>query len=160
MSFRVRVMVALLASLVVFAATSATTVAAGLGPGRQVAMGAHVFFPRGLALQSRAMPFATFKVLFGSGSSLVGVAPVGAGPGADALDAATHTLYVASGFNDNGKAVGGNTVSVIDTRRCSAEDVSRPASGRPAAAPPLRSRRGVSAGGCPPPRAPAGIAAG
>ena len=60
----------------------------------------------------------------GSGSALVSSAPVGNGPGANALDEATHTLYVASGFNDNGNAVGGNTVSVIDTRRCRADDVS------------------------------------
>jgi DNA-binding beta-propeller fold protein YncE len=60
----------------------------------------------------------------GSGSALVGSAPVGNGPGANPLDEATHTLYVASGFNDNGNAVGGNTVSVIDTRRCRADDVS------------------------------------
>jgi DNA-binding beta-propeller fold protein YncE len=60
----------------------------------------------------------------GFGSALVSSAPVGNGPGANALDEATHTLYVASGFNDNGNAVGGNTVSVIDTRRCRADDVS------------------------------------
>ena len=61
---------------------------------------------------------------FGSGSALVGSAPVGNGPGALALDPATHTAYVANGDNNNGPNAGGNTVSVIDTRRCDAQDVS------------------------------------
>jgi DNA-binding beta-propeller fold protein YncE len=65
-----------------------------------------------------------FGTRFGSGSALVGSAPVGNGPGADALDEATDTLYVANGENDNGPNAGGNTVSVIDTRRCDARDVS------------------------------------
>jgi DNA-binding beta-propeller fold protein YncE len=66
-----------------------------------------------------------FPTRFGSGSALVGSAPVGNGPGAEALDEATHTLYVANGENDDGPNAGGNTVSVIDTRRCDALDVSR-----------------------------------
>ena len=61
----------------------------------------------------------------GFGSALVGSAPVGNGPGAEALDEATHTLYVANGENDDGPNAGGNTVSVIDTRRCEAQDASR-----------------------------------
>jgi DNA-binding beta-propeller fold protein YncE len=59
------------------------------------------------------------------GSSPLGVAPVGAGPSALAADPATHTIYVGEGFNPNGPAAGGNTVSVIDSRHCSAQDVSR-----------------------------------
>jgi DNA-binding beta-propeller fold protein YncE len=66
-----------------------------------------------------------FGAPLGFGSALVGSAPVGNGPGAAALDAATHTLYVANGENPNGPNAGGNTVSVIDTRRCQARDVSR-----------------------------------
>jgi YVTN family beta-propeller protein len=42
-----------------------------------------------------------------------------------ALDPATHTLYVANGSNPAGPNAGGNTVSVIDDRRCNAQDVSR-----------------------------------
>ena len=61
----------------------------------------------------------------GSGSALVASAPVGNGPGVVALNPATHTIYVANGFNTNGPNAGGDTVSVIDTRRCNAEDVSR-----------------------------------
>ena len=59
------------------------------------------------------------------GSALVGSAPVGNGPSELALDAATHTIYVANGYNDNGPNAGGNTVSVIDARHCQAMDVSR-----------------------------------
>jgi DNA-binding beta-propeller fold protein YncE len=59
------------------------------------------------------------------GSALVGSAPVGDGPSVAALDAATHTLYVADGNNANGPNAGGDTVSVIDARHCSAQDVSR-----------------------------------
>jgi DNA-binding beta-propeller fold protein YncE len=62
---------------------------------------------------------------FGSGSALVASAPVGNGPGFTAVDPATHTLYVTNGFNEDGNADGGNTVSVIDSRRCNARDVSR-----------------------------------
>ena len=59
-----------------------------------------------------------------AGSALVGSAPVGNGPDFTAVDPATHTLYVTNGFNENGNGVGGNTVSVIDTRHCQAADVS------------------------------------
>jgi DNA-binding beta-propeller fold protein YncE len=63
---------------------------------------------------------------FGSfGSALVGSAPVGNGPDFTAVDPATHTLYVTNGFSENGNGDGGNTVSVIDGRRCQARDVSR-----------------------------------
>ena len=62
---------------------------------------------------------------FGPGSALVGSAPVGNGPDFTAVDPATHTLYVTNGFNENGNADGGNTVSVIDERHCRADDVSR-----------------------------------
>jgi DNA-binding beta-propeller fold protein YncE len=61
----------------------------------------------------------------GFGSALVGSAPVGKGPSIAALDPATHTLYVANGYNTNGPNAGGNTVSVIDSRHCNARDVSR-----------------------------------
>ena len=61
----------------------------------------------------------------GLGSALVGSAPVGDGPSELAFDAATHTIYVANGNNDNGPIAGGNTVSVIDSRHCQAVDVSR-----------------------------------
>jgi DNA-binding beta-propeller fold protein YncE len=62
---------------------------------------------------------------FGFGSSLVGSAPVGTGPSELAVDPATQTIYVANGNNDNGPSAGGNTVSIIDARRCNAHDVSR-----------------------------------
>jgi DNA-binding beta-propeller fold protein YncE len=62
---------------------------------------------------------------FGLGSALVGSAPVGQGPSLLAVDPATHTIYVANGNNDNGPDAGGDTVSVIDSRRCDAQDVSR-----------------------------------
>jgi DNA-binding beta-propeller fold protein YncE len=63
---------------------------------------------------------------FGFGSALVGSAPVGTDPSELAVNPATHTIYVANGNNDNGAQQGdGNTVSVIDARRCDAHDVSR-----------------------------------
>jgi DNA-binding beta-propeller fold protein YncE len=61
----------------------------------------------------------------GFGSALVSSAPVGEGPSAVAINPATHTLYVTNGFNDNGNADGGNTLSVIDERHCQANHVSR-----------------------------------
>ncbi len=66
-----------------------------------------------------------FMAPFGFGTALVGSAPVGSGPGFSAIDPATHTLYVTNGFNENGNPAGGNTVSVIDSRHCQAQDVSR-----------------------------------
>ena len=61
----------------------------------------------------------------GFGSALVGSAPSGVGPSALAVDPATHTIYVATGANFTGPSPGGDTVSVIDSRRCDARDVSR-----------------------------------
>jgi DNA-binding beta-propeller fold protein YncE len=61
----------------------------------------------------------------GLGSARVGSAPTGTGPSELALDPATHTIYVANGNNDNGPNAGGDTVSVIDARRCDARNVSR-----------------------------------
>jgi YVTN family beta-propeller protein len=69
--------------------------------------------------------FGVFSGPLGFGSALVGSAPVGNGPSTVAVDAATHTIYVANGFNANGSSAGGDTVSVIDERRCQARDVSR-----------------------------------
>jgi DNA-binding beta-propeller fold protein YncE len=66
-----------------------------------------------------AGPFGSF------GSALVGSAPVQPGPSAVAVDRATNTIYVANGNNANGPNPGGDTVSVIDGRRCNALDVSQ-----------------------------------
>jgi DNA-binding beta-propeller fold protein YncE len=78
------------------------------------------------AVQAKPLPAAAgLAASPGSGSALVGSAPVGNGPSELALDPATHTIYVANGNNDNGPNAGGNTVSVIDARRCQALDVSR-----------------------------------
>jgi DNA-binding beta-propeller fold protein YncE len=57
------------------------------------------------------------------GTSLRAAAPVGDGPSAVAVDPDTDTAYVSNGQNPNGNPVLGNTVSVIDTRRCNAESV-------------------------------------
>ena len=70
-------------------------------------------------------PLGSLSDRFGSGSALVGSAPVGNGPDFTAVDPATHTLYVTNGFNEDGNPDGGNTVSVIDERHCQADDVSR-----------------------------------
>ena len=69
--------------------------------------------------------FTQFSGPLGFGSSLVGSAPVGNGPSTLALNASTHTIYVANGFNTNGANANGNTLSVIDARDCQARDVSR-----------------------------------
>jgi DNA-binding beta-propeller fold protein YncE len=74
-----------------------------------------------LVASSRGAPAAPS----GLGSARVGSAPTGTGPSELAVDPATHTIYVANGNNDNGPNAGGDTVSVIDTRRCDARDVSR-----------------------------------
>lgn len=69
--------------------------------------------------------FGPFSGTFGSlGSALLDSTPTGAGPAEVAIDPATHTLYVTNGYNDNGPNAGGNTLSVIDTRRCQAQDLS------------------------------------
>jgi DNA-binding beta-propeller fold protein YncE len=62
---------------------------------------------------------------FGFGSALMGSAPVGNGPSLLAVNPATHTIYVSNGSNNNGPAVGGDTVSVVDARHCNARDVWR-----------------------------------
>jgi DNA-binding beta-propeller fold protein YncE len=82
--------------------------------------------PRDAAAEP-APPFSFSGLVapFGFGSALVGSAPVGDGPSLLAVDPATHTIYVTNGMNNNGPAVGGDTVSVIDARHCNAQDVSR-----------------------------------
>jgi DNA-binding beta-propeller fold protein YncE len=64
---------------------------------------------------------------FGFGSALLASAPVRPSPSAVAVDEATNTIYVANGNNANGPQVpgGGDTVSVIDGRRCRSSDVSQ-----------------------------------
>ena len=47
------------------------------------------------------LPFVGPSGFFGS--SLVGSAPVGNGPSTLAVDPATHTIYVANGYNPNGR---------------------------------------------------------
>jgi hypothetical protein len=74
-------------------------------------------------------PTAPWPGPFGSGpgslgTATVGSAPVGAGPSEMAFDPATHTVYVANGNNNNGPSAGGDTVSLIDTRHCQAQDIS------------------------------------
>ena len=61
----------------------------------------------------------------GFGRSLVGTAPVGLGPSELAVNPRTHTIYVTNGNNVDGPNAGGDTVSVVDARRCQAVDVSR-----------------------------------
>ena len=73
----------------------------------------------------RPMLSGPFAGAPGFGSALVGFAPAGTGPGAVAIDPATHTLYVSDGFSYSGNGPGGDTVSVIDARRCNAQDLSR-----------------------------------
>jgi DNA-binding beta-propeller fold protein YncE len=80
--------------------------------------------PRSAAGPSTLGPVSPFS---GFGSSLIGSAPVGNGPSTLAINPATHTIYVANGYNDNGTQlpVPGNTVSVINAHDCQAQDVSR-----------------------------------
>ena len=61
----------------------------------------------------------------GFGRALVGSAPVGRGPSELAVNPRTHTIYVTNGNAVDGPNAGGDTVSVIDTRRCHSGDVSR-----------------------------------
>jgi len=72
-------------------------------------------------------PLASATPSFGSGSARENGASVGTGPSTLAVNPATHTIYVANGYNDNGPQLPapGNTVSVIDSRHCNARDVSR-----------------------------------
>ena len=73
-----------------------------------------------------ATPWAAWRHgPLGAGASLVGATAVPPSPSAVAVDAATHTVYVASGNNADGPAPGGDTVSVIDARRCNAHALSR-----------------------------------
>ncbi len=122
MSKPIRFSLALLTSLATLASASATE-ATQLRPRTDSARAP--FLRAGApGLRRERVARAAFAGPFGSRSALVGSAPVGNGPGADAQDEATHTLYVANGENDNGPNATGNTVSVIDTRRCDAQDVS------------------------------------
>ena len=59
------------------------------------------------------------------GRALVGSAPVGPGPSELAINPRTHTMYVTNGNAVDGPNAGGDTVSVIDTRRCHSGDISR-----------------------------------
>ena len=80
--------------------------------------------PHSVAATSTLGPDSPFS---GFGSSLVGSTPVGNGPSTLAINPATHTIYVANGYNDNGDQLPmpGNTVSVINELDCHAQDVSR-----------------------------------
>ena len=70
---------------------------------------------RGVSPSIRQEPsFLAFSRRGDVGSALIGAAPVGNGPSTVAVDVATHTIYVANGFDLNGPFIGGNTVSVID----------------------------------------------
>jgi DNA-binding beta-propeller fold protein YncE len=60
----------------------------------------------------------------GSDPAVVGTTPTGNGPSQMAVDPATHTIYVANGANNDGPNAGGDTVSVVDSRRCNAHDLS------------------------------------
>ncbi len=129
MSTRVRILsIVLFATLAVLAA-GATAAGKQIKPGGESARAQHVratFVPEGArARGGEKSPFGMLSGPVGFGSALVGSAPVGNGPAVAALDPATHTLYVANGENPNGPSANGNTVSVIDTRRCHAQDVSR-----------------------------------
>ena len=123
MSTPIRLTLVLLTSLAALATASAA-VATPLRPRTESARAG--FLRIGAPGLRRERPgLARFGDSFGSGSALVGSAPVGNGPAALAVDPSTHTVYVANGYNDNGPNAGGNTVSVIDTRHCDAQDVSR-----------------------------------
>jgi hypothetical protein len=74
-------------------------------------------------LAAGATPSGWSHRLGSFGSALAGSAPVRPGPSAVAVDRATNTIYVANGNNSNGSPIGGDTVSVIDGRRCQARDV-------------------------------------
>jgi DNA-binding beta-propeller fold protein YncE len=127
-STRVRIL-----SLVMLTSVAALAPAAGAvakQPGRETAWATYSFHAtlraHGVAPSTPQEPsFLPFSGQVGVGSALVGAAPVGNGPSTAAIDAATHTIYAANGFNPNGAPAGGNTVSVIDGRHCSAQDVSR-----------------------------------
>ena len=86
-------------------------------PGSQVASD-----PPSAALAPRP---GELSARFGFGTALVGSAPTGNGPSVLAVNPVTHTIYVANGTNEIGPNAGGDTLSVIGTRHCSAQDVSR-----------------------------------
>jgi DNA-binding beta-propeller fold protein YncE len=95
-------------------------------PSRSVAVARKAFSP-GLEGSGALGPLTSgpSPAPFGFGSALLGSAPVRPGPSAVAVDQTTNTIYVANGNNANGPSPGGDTVSVIDGRRCDAADVSR-----------------------------------
>jgi DNA-binding beta-propeller fold protein YncE len=112
-------------ALVVLSSPAVATAASPL-PAR--ALSAHHHFP--VPWAPGGAPGYHWPGPFGSGAGSLGTAtltsvPVGAEPSELGLNSATHTLYVANGYNDNGPYVNGDTVSVIDTRRCNALDISR-----------------------------------
>jgi DNA-binding beta-propeller fold protein YncE len=125
MSARIRLSLPVLLAILLAAVISQTSVAAAsanrvLQPARSALAASRGF--GSLIGVSRDGMLATSS---GFGSALVGSAPVGKGPSFLAMDPATHTIYVANGYNDNGPQAGGDTVSVIDARYCNASDVSR-----------------------------------
>ena len=71
---------------------------------------------------ARAAGFQRLGGRLGFGSALVGSAPAGKFPSAVALNPATHTIYVADGFNYSGPIAPGDTVSVIDSRHCNTQE--------------------------------------
>src|SRR6478735_3168875 len=57
------------------------------------------------------------------GRALVGSAPVGPGPSELAINPRTHTMYVTNGNAVDGPNAGGDTVSVVETRRRQSREV-------------------------------------
>jgi DNA-binding beta-propeller fold protein YncE len=123
------------AFMIVAAATLAVLLSAAGAAGARPFSAARGFMPRdiaashGLGAWTSRGP-ASFRGFgdplgFGFGSALVGSAPTQDGPSLLAVDPATHTVYIVNGDNADGPNQGGDTVSVIDTRHCNAEDVNR-----------------------------------
>jgi DNA-binding beta-propeller fold protein YncE len=110
----------MLAAVISQAPVAATAASHGPQPARSALAAARDFGPF-MRWSRDGMPAASS----GFGSALVGSAPVGNGPSFLAMDPATHTIYVANGYNDNGPQAGGDTVSVIDARHCNAQNVSQ-----------------------------------
>ena len=133
MSTRIRnLSLVLLTSLVALALAAGSAGATNIKPGGESGWARYVQDTRLRAdwIASRRPEHRSFSEFsgplgFGFGSALVGSAPVGNGPSTLAVNAATHTIYVANGFNTSGTNANGNTVSVVDSRRCQAQDVSR-----------------------------------
>jgi DNA-binding beta-propeller fold protein YncE len=92
-------------------------------------LAALLLLPVGAAAPAAAEAAAAFQPgaqpESGLGRALVGSAPAGVGPSELAVNPLTHTIYVTNGNNNDGGNAGGDTVSVIDARRCQAVDVSR-----------------------------------